>query len=83
MILDYSNSGPPEYRVLSIQRSVIAVFADHGVDHDLVAIQALLDDSGRHRRRDHALFLARLTRTFSRLLTLFVHWNIGMTGTFA
>src|ERR1035438_4627799 len=42
---------------------MIAILADHRVDHDLVTGQALLDDSWRQRSRDHSLFLARLAST--------------------
>jgi hypothetical protein len=65
---------------------VIAVFADQGVDHDLVASQALLDDSGRQRRRDHALFLAGFTRTLLafadslRTLEYRYAWHVCLMG---
>ena len=42
---------------------MVAILADHRVDHDLITGQALLDDPWRQRRRDHSLFLARLAST--------------------
>src|SRR6266496_2600273 len=57
---DFHTAVPLQHRVLSIQRLMIAILADHHVDHNLITSQALLDDSWGQRSRDHTLLLARL-----------------------
>jgi hypothetical protein len=64
---EFYTAVPFQHRALSIQRQMIAILADHRVDHDLVTGQTLFNDSWWQRSRDHTLFLARLAGA---LLTL-------------